>query len=64
MKDEETEPRSLRGKTYMEMVHSIKNGTDKVNFVWNNFVSTFEKELTALIRPYKEKKFNEEKFSQ
>ena len=52
MKDEETEPRSARGKTYMEMVQSIKNGTDHINYIWSNFVSTFLTELRSLTKSY------------
>jgi hypothetical protein len=52
MKDEETEPRSARGKTYMEMVQSIKNGTDHTNYIWNNFVSVFLEGLQSLSKSY------------
>ena len=52
MKDEETEPRSVRGKTYMGMVQSIKDGTDRINYIWSNFVSTFLAELQSLMKPY------------
>lgn len=52
MKDEETDPRSVRGKTYMEMVAAIKNGTDHINYIWNNYVGTFMTALEQLIKKY------------
>jgi len=52
MKDEETEPRSERGKTYMGMVQSIKNGTDHINYVWSNFTEALLNELQSLVKPY------------
>ena len=53
MKDEETEPRSQRGKTYMEMVQAIKNGTDHTNYIWSTFASVLLTELEALVTSYK-----------
>lgn len=47
MKDEETEPASLRGKTYLEMVQSIKDGTDKHNYIWSNYEGVF---IDALLK--------------
>ena len=52
MKDEETTPRSLRGKTYMQMVQAIKDGTDRINYIWSNYENTFTSELQSLIKKY------------
>lgn len=41
VKDEETEPRSVRGKTYLEMVASVMDGTDQTNYLWSTDIHTF-----------------------
>ena len=56
MKDEETEPRSARGKTYTEMVQSIKDGTDRINYIWSNYEQLFIQEMNALVTASQEKK--------
>lgn len=41
VKDEETEPRSVRGKTYLEMAASVIDGSDQTNYIWSNDIDTF-----------------------
>lgn len=41
VKDEETTPRSTRGKTYLEMVAAVIDGTDRTNFLWSTHVDIF-----------------------
>lgn len=41
VKDEMTEPRSVRGKTYLEMVRAVKDGSDKHNYLWSTDIQTF-----------------------
>lgn len=41
VKDETTEPRSSRGKTYLEMVADIISGGDSENWMWDTYVDTF-----------------------
>ena len=41
VKDEHTEPRSVRGKTYLEMVAAVINGSDTLNYLWSNCVDLF-----------------------
>jgi hypothetical protein len=41
VKDESTEPRSVRGKTYLEMVAAIIDGTDQLNYLWSTDVDVF-----------------------
>jgi len=41
VKDDDTEPKSVRGKTYLEMVEAIINGTDHINYLWSTDVDTF-----------------------
>ncbi|MGL5913512.1 MAG: hypothetical protein ACRCZB_05050 [Bacteroidales bacterium] len=52
VKDGITEPRSTRGRTYMQMVLAIKAGTDKLNYVWSNQVGTLISELNELRKLY------------
>ena len=41
VKDESTEPRSVRGKTYLEMVAAVIDGSDQTNYLWSSDVDTF-----------------------
>jgi hypothetical protein len=41
VKDESTEPRSARGKTYLEMVAAVIDGSDQTNYLWSSDVDTF-----------------------
>jgi hypothetical protein len=41
VKDEHTEPLSARGKTYLQMVASVIDGTDQTNYLWSTDVDTF-----------------------
>ena len=41
VKDEHTEPRSLRGKTYLEMVAAVVDGSDQTNYLWSTEVDNF-----------------------
>jgi len=41
VKDEHTEPRSLRGKTYLEMVAAVIDGSDQTNYLWSTEVDNF-----------------------
>ena len=41
VKDEATEPRSARGKTYLEMVSSVIDGSSNTNYIWSNNVDIF-----------------------
>jgi hypothetical protein len=50
VKDESTEPRSARGKTYLEMVAAVINGTDQTNYLWNTNVDTFFAACEALVQ--------------
>ena len=48
VKDEATEPRSARGKTYLEMVASVIDGSDQTNYLWSTCVETFFLECERL----------------
>lgn len=51
VKDYETTPKSLRGKTYMQMVNAIMDGSDTKNYLWSVDIPLFFascKEITAL----------------
>jgi hypothetical protein len=47
---DESEPRSVREKTYLEMVASIINGTDSINFLWSTYVNTFFTACESLVQ--------------
>jgi hypothetical protein len=50
VKDDSTEPRSVRGKTYLEIVAAIINGTDQTNYLWNTDVDIFFTACEALVQ--------------
>jgi hypothetical protein len=50
VKDESTEPRSIRGKTYLEMVASVIDGTDQTNYLWSTCADTFFAACEALVQ--------------
>jgi hypothetical protein len=50
VKDESTEPRSARGKTYLEMVASVIDGTDQTNYLWSTDVDVFFTACEALVQ--------------
>jgi hypothetical protein len=41
LKDNASEPRSAREKTYAEMVAGIKDGSDTECWIWSNMLDTF-----------------------
>ena len=41
VKDEHTEPHSARGKTYLDMVAAVIDGSDTENYLWSNDVDLF-----------------------
>jgi hypothetical protein len=41
VKDEQTMPHSARGKTYLEMVAAVIDGTDQTNYLWSTDVDIF-----------------------
>jgi hypothetical protein len=47
---DDSEPRSAREKTYLEMVASVMDGTDQTNYLWNTDVNTFFTACEALIQ--------------
>jgi hypothetical protein len=50
VKDEKTEPKSVRGKTYLQMVAAVIDGTDRTNYLWSTDVDTFFAACEALIQ--------------
>jgi hypothetical protein len=49
VKDESTEPRSARGKTYPEMVAAVISGADRTNYLWSTDVDVFFAACEALV---------------
>jgi hypothetical protein len=47
---DESEPRSAREKTYLEMVAAVINGTDSTNYLWSTHVDTFFTSCEALVQ--------------
>ena len=41
VKDESTEPKSARGKTYLEMAAAVIDGSDQTNYIWSTNVDIF-----------------------
>jgi hypothetical protein len=41
VKDTESEPKSTREKTYMEMVWAMKSGEDNECWIWSNMIEVF-----------------------
>lgn len=41
VKDEATEPASVRGKTYMQMAQAVIDGADKKNYIWSSDIGIF-----------------------
>ena len=50
VKDEHSAPRSLRGKTYLEMAKAVIDGSDKTNYLWSNYVDIFFNACDELIK--------------
>ena len=50
VKDQFTEPRSLRGKTYIEMVAAVIDGSDTENWIYSNYVDMFFEECQKLVQ--------------